>query len=73
MESTLFTTLTATEEASLSGGNWYTKYDSTPPKKNDKKKKSSFLDLNLNIVTQVIAGNIITDSVVVQNSEIVNK
>ncbi len=75
MESTLFTTLTATEEASLSGGNWYKTYKSTPtpPKKDDKKKKSSFLDLNLNIVTQVIAGNIIKDSVVVQSSEIVNK
>jgi len=75
MESTLFTTLTATEEASLSGGTWYKTYLPTPttPKKDDKKKKSSFLDLNLNIVTQVIAGNIITDSVVVQNSEIVNK
>jgi hypothetical protein len=76
MESTLFTTLTVTEEANLSGGTSYKSYKKYTPKKYDKKddkKPSKFdLDLNLNIVTQVIAGNVIKDSVVVQNSEIIN-
>jgi len=53
MESTLFTTLTATEEASLSGGT------KTPPKKEHKVKKykdsaSKYLDLNLNIITNAV-------------------
>jgi hypothetical protein len=51
MENTLFTTLSVTEEASLSGG--------TNTKKEHKVKKyknspSKYLDLNLNIITNAV-------------------
>jgi hypothetical protein len=54
MESTLFTTLTVTEEASLSGG--------TVKKAKKEKKKVNFFDLNLNIIKNTVSQtNVIAD------------
>ena len=58
MESTLFTTLTATEEANLSGGNKPVK-----PKKEEKPKKEYYsvikyapITIDVKVFTNVIAG-----------------
>ncbi|MEH2274347.1 MAG: hypothetical protein V7K40_05935 [Nostoc sp.] len=62
MESMLFTTLTAQEEASLSGGNWVKKYEKPkkpapkPPVKPDDKKPLVKIDIDvkLNVINQQI-------------------
>ncbi|MCC5602959.1 hypothetical protein [Nostoc favosum] len=64
MESTLFTTLTATEEANLSGGKKYEKHEKpAKPKKEDPKPPTKYPvvlpKIDINVITQlnVIAGN----------------
>ncbi|MCC5602958.1 hypothetical protein [Nostoc favosum] len=76
MESTLFTTLTATEEANLSGGKSY--YDEKPKKPAKHKKEEPktpvkypvvLPKIDINVITQlnVIAGNDNDDNVQANN------
>ncbi len=63
MQSTLFTTLTATEEANLSGGKSWNYYKKAAPKKEDpkeedpKKDPKALVKLNLNLNVVSIAQN----------------